>query len=658
MASTIKLKNSTTAGNSPSSLETGEIAINVADGNLFYGSASAVLQNFVVDELEVKGNLTAQQYIVSSSVTHMTQSFSSGSTVFGDTQDDTHLFTGSISVTGSVTATSFVGDGSGLTGIDSVPAGTLSSSAQIASDISGAFDSVSASLASDIPTNNNELTNGAGYTTNTGTVDTSGTPADNQVAVFTDSNTIEGSSKLLFDNNQLDIVSSNNSAQTVRINGGVFGAVTPYISPMGISTLKFGDGTSGHNFDFQNNKIVFDADSTNSYIQADTSTPENIEIHADGNIELRADDELQVFSDIDISGNITASGDISASGNLIIGGGLEFGGDSSINTINSGDDLSINPERDLLLGSTATDVIKIGRQSGTGGAGRTEIYANTSTVAAKFQESTIEFNHPITASGDISASGDITCDNITIAGDITSVGDDITVGDNIVLSSVAGQLQFHGDGTGGGNEGILYQDSGGGNRFGLIFPGSNVVALVNRASNGNVEIRANNATAGGGGESTVATFRSRDVTFNAPVTASAMELNNVDVSSRIETYRAVIESSCYFGQTTKRYLPFNSLSEQSSFNYLSVTPAAANGKLISITIYPQSAGGSTVAGLHINSNATAATTDTQTISAGTPVTFTFSSNNTFSQNDELSFSLDPTNNINGMSAQIVLEYDY
>ena len=102
MASTIKLKNSTTAGNAPSSLETGEVAINVADGNLFYGSASAVLQNFVVDELEVKGNLTAQQYIVSSSVTYMTQSFSSGSTIFGDTTDDTHQFTGSVDITGSL----------------------------------------------------------------------------------------------------------------------------------------------------------------------------------------------------------------------------------------------------------------------------------------------------------------------------------------------------------------------------------------------------------------------------------------------------------------------------------------------------------------------------------------------------------------------------
>ena len=45
-----------------------------------------------------------------------------------------------------------------------------------------------------IPTNNNQLTNGAGYTTNTGTVDTSGTPADNDFAKFTDANTIEGRS--------------------------------------------------------------------------------------------------------------------------------------------------------------------------------------------------------------------------------------------------------------------------------------------------------------------------------------------------------------------------------------------------------------------------------------------------------------------------------
>ena len=51
--------------------------------------------------LTVTGNLTAQQFIVSSSVTHLTTSFSSGSTKFGDSLDDNHNFTGSLIVSGS-----------------------------------------------------------------------------------------------------------------------------------------------------------------------------------------------------------------------------------------------------------------------------------------------------------------------------------------------------------------------------------------------------------------------------------------------------------------------------------------------------------------------------------------------------------------------------
>ena len=51
----------------------------------------------------VLGDITAENYIVSSSITHMTQSFSSGSTIFGDTLDDTHRYTGSLDITGSLT---------------------------------------------------------------------------------------------------------------------------------------------------------------------------------------------------------------------------------------------------------------------------------------------------------------------------------------------------------------------------------------------------------------------------------------------------------------------------------------------------------------------------------------------------------------------------
>ena len=57
----------------------------------------------VFGDIEATGNVIAKNYIVSSSVTHMTQSFSSGSTIFGDTLTDTHKFTGSLDVSGSLT---------------------------------------------------------------------------------------------------------------------------------------------------------------------------------------------------------------------------------------------------------------------------------------------------------------------------------------------------------------------------------------------------------------------------------------------------------------------------------------------------------------------------------------------------------------------------
>jgi hypothetical protein len=63
----------------------------------------------VTDELTVLGAINARQFnisVVSSSVI-----FQSGSTKFGDTQDDTHQFTGSINVTGSVSASAFTGVG-------------------------------------------------------------------------------------------------------------------------------------------------------------------------------------------------------------------------------------------------------------------------------------------------------------------------------------------------------------------------------------------------------------------------------------------------------------------------------------------------------------------------------------------------------------------
>jgi len=51
----------------------------------------------------VLGSVIAKDYIVSSSLTHMTTSFSSGSSMFGNSADDKHRFTGSMSVQGNLT---------------------------------------------------------------------------------------------------------------------------------------------------------------------------------------------------------------------------------------------------------------------------------------------------------------------------------------------------------------------------------------------------------------------------------------------------------------------------------------------------------------------------------------------------------------------------
>lgn len=155
MAQNIILKRSGLAGKVPDtgSLNLGEVAINTFDGKVFFkrsgsiesiqeilttnstitgsltlngtGSFSSLKVNdtltvnhgttiisgsqLVTDELTVLGAINARQFnisIVSSSVL-----YESGSTQFGNTLDDVHSFTGSISVTGSVSASTFSGVG-------------------------------------------------------------------------------------------------------------------------------------------------------------------------------------------------------------------------------------------------------------------------------------------------------------------------------------------------------------------------------------------------------------------------------------------------------------------------------------------------------------------------------------------------------------------
>ena len=51
--------------------------------------------------LKVIGDITAEQYLVRTTVTQVTMSAVSGSMIFGDSSDDSHQFTGSVSTSGS-----------------------------------------------------------------------------------------------------------------------------------------------------------------------------------------------------------------------------------------------------------------------------------------------------------------------------------------------------------------------------------------------------------------------------------------------------------------------------------------------------------------------------------------------------------------------------
>ena len=81
-------------------LTTEEANIDVIQGQLNQSVKTDSSPTFA--GLRIQGDLLAERYIVSSSVSHITSSFSSGSTIFGDSADDKHEFTGSIQIDGGI----------------------------------------------------------------------------------------------------------------------------------------------------------------------------------------------------------------------------------------------------------------------------------------------------------------------------------------------------------------------------------------------------------------------------------------------------------------------------------------------------------------------------------------------------------------------------
>ncbi len=66
------------------------------------GSHAFTGSQIIAGNLTVSGSVTAQQFILSSSITNIVTETISGSSNFGNSIDDTHVFTGSVKITGSL----------------------------------------------------------------------------------------------------------------------------------------------------------------------------------------------------------------------------------------------------------------------------------------------------------------------------------------------------------------------------------------------------------------------------------------------------------------------------------------------------------------------------------------------------------------------------
>ena len=393
-------------------------------------SISITTDNFIIDG----GDITAKNYIVSSSVTHMTQSFSTGNTAFGDHSTDTHIFTGSLESSGSGDLFKLYGRNSqGLGGgapyrnyMSIKSTGSLSTSEAFALTINNH------ALLYATSTNNNApsslylmpgMATAGGYEAivlpavgklswgdagNTYLEIDSGTPeslviaADDDIVLRPDNDlTIQHSTttyaKFDGDNRALDITGdisasgnySGSISSKITIGSSLFTSKVASVSDSNVyidytaTGLKF-NINSGDQFVFNNAyeevDLLYYDHNEDVIFQIDTSA---------GRVGIGAlggppGETLDVVGGARFTGNITASGNISASGDLIT------------------DNTFLNNGSSLKFANGTSNEVRIRGQAGS------LLFMSSSYTGLTISPS----QGHITASGNISASGAIIADTI------------------------------------------------------------------------------------------------------------------------------------------------------------------------------------------------------------------------------------------------------
>jgi hypothetical protein len=447
--------------------------------NLADGTGSLLPISFNGNNVIIEGNLTAQTYVVSQSIVNV----SSGSTIFGNSLDDIHVFTGSLSINSVISeeTTGSVYIGKGIFGGDEViPANVIQVSSSNFSAPTGrvmpALYLPDWSSAPNYGDTNfqfySELTMGPDGGSGGEFVDEDGssiatgsvgilrrTPFDGnqlllgqQVVIQTNTNTTdydehryEGINSSLSIGNQ---ASSWTNGRFRALVGSISGTLNTNVDPSNTgmyTSLYLSDNTGGtYGGGVGNTYILYGtavSSTAKSYLKSSLELVGNLtasgDISASGNTStitastgsyhiLKGD--TTKATGLFVNGTITSSGDISSSGNILAGIYKSHG---TIAIAFSSDNIKISEDYPIILNhssTTATNITASGNISSSG-----YVYGDRGVFAERLQTPAWRFtdieitsdNGPINFTGPsgTNIAMNTAGGHITASGNISSSGD-------------------------------------------------------------------------------------------------------------------------------------------------------------------------------------------------------------------------------------------
>jgi hypothetical protein len=353
--------------------------------------------------IDILGTITAQNFIVSSSVSNIEYQSLSGSTIFGDSNDDTHEFTGSLNISGSVNL-------------------DKNSHFQIIQPGGGIFKILTTGNQTSIEGGNITLTSN------------------------------QGLKATKFQSNEINTYS--NSYDAIDIGEGYVGATGMRWGYVEIFSNNSKTWTAGqaqltvapNSGSFEGIKIVGNQDQAADYLRIQSGSSDILNITHNGSVSgsatstgsfgrLQTADTVASFGShtFTLGGNVTTGGTLTTAGNF-----TTQNNDVTINAVGAGRTLTLNESLTVGDGNDGTITFS--------GASKTLTVEDNATV-----------DQDLSSDANVTFGSLTTTNNVTVGGDLTINGDTTTISTSNIL--VQDAFGFFATGSAGTNvdAGIIVQ---------------------------------------------------------------------------------------------------------------------------------------------------------------------------------------------------------